>query len=175
MGIKAMARSGNLVNFIVSIVLLVFESAAGVEASLGVYFLLFLKFRYEFRGFCLTLDGTGKLLWRDGDGAFHEFRHVVALVELEVEVWVVLWHHEWLAAPSRLVHVAYVEACEASVVAAAAEENPSVVRRPAVIALHVGRIKFCERARLHGLQVYQIEVSIFVPDVEAPIGAACEE
>ena len=60
------------------------------------------------------------------------------------------------------------------IVAAAAEDDPSTVRRPGVIALSVVGVDFVHRPDAAVLKVHQVEVGLVVPDVEHTVAAESE-
>ena len=106
---------------------------------------------YIFHRYGLAFEHRSKVVWAERDGSMHQFRNIVAPEELSVEVGIGTGQLERLAEMSVLIHVREEGAGEHPIVAAAAEDNPTPVARPGVIALGVRRVHLIQRPHLAGL------------------------
>ena len=102
----------------------------------------------------------------------HEFRDVVTAHELTVIVRIGSGQFERLGSLTVCVNMCDEGSCEGAVVSAAADDDPSAVARPGVIALGIGRVDFVHRSYLTGLQVERPDIGIGKGWACVGIGAA---
>lgn len=90
-------------------------------------------------------------------------------------VGVVLWKLKGLVCTPVFVEVGDEGACVVTVVASAAEDEPSAVATPTVVAFHVVGVDFVEGSYAIVLQVHKVKVGILMPDVEHAVGGKGEQ
>lgn len=108
----------------------------------------------------------GKLVRSDRYGTLHEFWDVITAHELAVIVRVGSRQLERLGAFSVGIYVGNERTGIGTVVSAAADDDPSAVARPGVIALGIGRVDLVHGSYLTCLQVHRPDIGIVVPNVE---------
>ena len=93
----------------------------------------------------VKLEGVGKVLGTDGDRTTHELRDVIASKELAVIVGVCARQLKGLASLAVLVDMGKEGTCVVAIIATTAEDHPSAVRRPGMVALRTLAVHLLQR------------------------------
>lgn len=89
----------------------------------------------------IMFEEVGKSLGVDGDGTAHELGNVVALHREAMGIGTGHREFERTGGTTLFIDVSDERTGEGAIVAATAEDDPTAIARPRVIALGVGRIK----------------------------------
>ena len=95
--------------------------------------------------FTVKLEGVGKVLGTDGDWTVHELRDVIASEELTVIIGVGTRQLKGLAGLAVPVDMGKEGSCVVAIIAATAEDHPSAVRRPGMVALRTLAVHLLQR------------------------------
>ena len=103
-----------------------------------------------------------------------QFRYIVTLESLHILFRIFLRQDKGFAGLSFRTEVGDIKSGVRTVVASGAEDNPSSVTAPAVIAVCVGTVGFLQRINRVCFQIFYVEICAFMPDMELSVGSGCK-